>query len=143
MPRENENETRTINLNQKGNGKGNAKVRGFKGTPLEIQQKLENYTQLENKKQLENLKPYKNWVRYFDKKTKKFNIGGLFVKVNEDISLIYIRNTVLKSTWTIKVDDNIVFIPTNPVLRFTKEDIIKEKLYRLYLEGRLKVLPKV
>ena len=123
-------------------------------TKEEIRNKLKGYKALrtfEDKKYLLKLKPFHVWIRYFNTNTNEFRIGGLLQKVDPELKFIMLINTTNKISWSVQLKDNIIFIPKNyeekqqQKQRLKKEKlkekqnemIIKDKLYKLYLDGKL------
>ena len=91
---------------------------------------------------------FKTWIKYYNPTTKKFRIGGLLMKVDPELRFIMLVNTGIKKSWSVQLKDNIIFIPDTSLLTETtkiikedtikqKEYIIKDKLYKMYLEGKL------
>jgi hypothetical protein len=112
-------------------------------TKEQIREKLQGYRALktmQDKKYLLNLKPFKVWIRYFNTKTKEFRVGGLLKLVDPEMRYIMLVNTNKNITWSVQLKDNIIFIPTNieeKEQEREKEKLTKEKLYKLYKEGKL------
>lgn len=111
-------------------------------TKEDIAKKLEGYRVVDNKRQLLKLKPYKVSVRYYNKTTKEFKAGGLLMKVDPELRYIMLVNLAAKLSWSVQLDNSIIFIPDT-----TEQDLLKkkeekeiqtkEKLYQLYLKGKL------
>uniref|UniRef100_A0A6C0E106 Uncharacterized protein n=1 Tax=viral metagenome TaxID=1070528 RepID=A0A6C0E106_9ZZZZ len=128
-------------------------------TKDEIRQKLEGYIPLRSmrdKKILTKLPNFKTWIRYINEETKQFRTGGLLMKVAYP-DYIMLVNPSQNLTWSVQLSNNILFI-RDPALQQQKPsqnqvkqsnksknvnnnkdevEIIKDKLYQLYLEGRL------
>jgi hypothetical protein len=112
-------------------------------TKEQIKEKLKGYRALktsQDKRYLLNLKPFKVWIRYFNTVTKEFRVGGLLKSVDPELRYIMLVNTNKNLTWSVQLKDNIIFIPNNVEEKEQereKEKITKEKLYKLYKEGKL------
>lgn len=130
----------------------------------DIKEKLSGFRTLNEKnyKYLLTLPIFKTWIRYYNPKTKQFRIGGLLMKVDPELRFIMLVNTGLKKSWSVQLKDNIIFVPDpkhenniiekeNKDIKYNKQDdnikkkeyLIKEKLYKLYLEGKLKKESKI
>ena len=112
----------------------------------DIKQKLEGFIALktmDDKKYLLQLNPFKTWVRYYNVKTKQFRIGGLLKYVDKQLRYIMLVNTKLKITWSIQVEDCIIFVP-NPEIQKEKQDLLlkeqkqQKQLFELYKAGKLR-----
>lgn len=123
-------------------------------TKAEIKEKLIGYKTLHEKdyKYLLTLPVFKTWIKYYNHVTKEFRVGGLLMKVDPELRFITLVNTGIKKSWSVqlKTNENIIFVPelvkvkvdtseVEPVLETQnkKDYIIKEKLYKMYLEGKL------
>jgi hypothetical protein len=119
-------------------------------TKQDILDKLDGYKALRTMKEkahLLNLPPFKVWIRYFNTKTKEFRIGGLLKLVDSQLRYIMLVNTSNNLTWSVQLADNIIFIPKDTEQKLKeniqkeqekeKETIIKDKLYKLYKQGKL------
>lgn len=107
-------------------------------TKEQIRQKLKGYRALKTpseKEYLLNLKPFKVWVRYFNNVTKEFRVGGLLKMVDKELRYIMLVNTSKNLTWSVQLKDCIIFIPKEEEKQ--KEQSTKEKLYKLYQNGKL------
>jgi len=103
---------------------------------------LDNYTALKTikeKKILKRIRPFKTWIRYLNLKNKKFRVGGLLMKVVYP-DYIMLVNPKLNLTWSVQLEDNIIYIPDkdykdykkeynkeNPLNDLQKEEIKKKK----------------
>lgn len=137
----------------------------------QIRTKLQGHRELKTIREkaiLQYLQPFRVWVRYYDTKKEKFRVGGLLMKVDYPnyATLVNTKNNI---SWSIQLNDNIIYIPETAVESAkkrareqmrektipktpemtektentdtsTREDLIKEKLYDLFLKGKLKVL---
>jgi hypothetical protein len=119
----------------------------------EIKKKLIGYKSLktqESKKYLLTLNPFKTWIKYYNPSTKQFRTGGLLMKVDPELRFIMLVNTNSNLTWSVQLADNIIFVP-DPKKKeeedeqkrlqeeqAIKEDLTKDKLYKLYISGKLK-----
>jgi hypothetical protein len=126
-------------------------------TKDEIRQKLKGYKALrtmEDKTHLFKLRPFNVWIRYFNTVTNEFRLGGLLQKVDPQLRYITLVNTSQHISWSVQLKDNIIFVPINHDKKYEekqqkkqekikekekkeKEIIIKEKLYKLYMNGKL------
>lgn len=110
-------------------------------TSEQILDKLKNYVPLKTlreKEVLTTLQPFKTWIKYINKDSGKFRNGGLLMKVVYP-DYIMLINSVSKLTWSVQLKDNIIFVKHPKIIEKEKEqEIIKEELYQLYLEGKLK-----
>jgi hypothetical protein len=124
--------------------KGKSKQAKF--TKEQIKEKLKGYKALKtakDKKVLLELQPFKVWVRYFNTETKQFRVGGLLKLVDQDLRYIMLVNTAKGITWSVQLDDNIIFIPDpekqkEKLKKKLKEECEKDKLYKMYKAGKLK-----
>lgn len=92
---------------------------------------------IEDMEILNTLPLRKVWIWYMHKETKAFKMGGFLMKVAypDYIVLVNYRN---KITWSVQLKDNILFIKnTEEMERLNKAHKIKQKLYKLYNEGKL------
>lgn len=112
-------------------------------TKEQIKDKLKGYKALKtmkDKKYLLELKPFKVWIRYFNTQTNEFRVGGLLKLVDPELRYIMLVNTNKNLTWSVQLKDNIIFVPSNieeKEKELEKEKLTKEKLYKLYKEGKL------
>jgi hypothetical protein len=147
-----ETETKLITL-KKGKGKGNM-MNTYKSvntlrrdntvmtvknklTNKEIIKRLEGSISLNTIEEMDILKTLpimKTWVRYINKNTKLFRLGGLLMKVNYP-TYIVLANPAQKVVWSVQLNDNIIFIKDTSEM--DKNNKIKEKLFKLYTDGRL------
>jgi hypothetical protein len=114
-------------------------------TREEILDKLDGYVPLRTLKQMEVLTTvprFKTWVKYMNKETGKFRMGGLLMKTVYP-KYIVLANSTNKLVWSVQLKDNIIFIRNPDELQ--KEKIendkieqIKDKLYDMYINGELK-----
>ena len=117
----------------------------------DMKKKLIGYKTLKehNHSVLLTLPLFKTWIRYYNPTTKQFRMGGLLMKVDSELRFIMLVNTGIKKSWSVQLKDNVIFIPDqNTTITETKniikennvkqkEYIIKDKLYKMYLEGKL------
>lgn len=131
-------------------------------TKEEILKKLKGYIRVKYSDQLEQMTPFKTWVKYINKTSKKFRQGGLYVKSgfteqNTEVpTYIVLYNPKINIVWSVQLKNNWLYIPlptasTDPEQRRgddnvpdsrpekQKEEAIKNKLYELYLDNRLKI----
>jgi hypothetical protein len=125
-------------------------------TKNEIKEKLVGYKTLHEKDYayLLTLPVFKTWIKYYNRVTKQFRVGGLLMKVDPELRFITLVNTGIKKSWSVqlKTNENIIFVPelvkvntseseteteTENDANKRKDYIIKEKLYKMYLEGKL------
>jgi hypothetical protein len=112
-------------------------------TKEQIKEKLQGYKALktsQDKRYILNLKPFKVWIRYFNTVTKEFRVGGLLKLVDPSLRYIMLVNTNKNLTWSVQLKDNIIFVPNNVEEKQQereKEKLTKEKLYKLYKDGKL------
>lgn len=121
-------------------------------TKTEIKEKLIGYKTLHEKdyKYLLTLPVFKTWIKYYNRVTKQFRVGGLLMKVDPELRFITLVNTGIKRSWSVqlKTNENIIFVPELVKVKVytpevesedenKKDYIIKEKLYRMYIEGKL------
>lgn len=110
----------------------------------EIRQRLKGFIPLKTmaeKKLLTALPLFKTWVRYINKDTKQFRVGGLLMKV-EYPNYIMLINTNKNLTWSVQLDDNVIFVRhpkqvEEMVEKKEKDNMIKEKLFTMYKKGEL------
>lgn len=112
-------------------------------TKDQIREKLQGYRALkttQDKRFLLNLNPFKVWIRYFNTQSKEFRVGGLLKLVDPELRYIMLVNTNKNLTWSVQLKDNIIFVPKDIAAKDKereKEKMTKEKLYKLYKEGKL------
>jgi hypothetical protein len=112
-------------------------------TKEQIKEKLKGYKALktiQEKRYLLTIKPFKVWIRYFNTQTKEFRVGGLLKLVDPELRYIMLVNTNKNLTWSVQLKDNIIFVPSNieeKEKEKEKEKITKDKLYKLYKDGKL------
>lgn len=121
-------------------------------TKEEIKEKLIGYKTLHQKdyRYLLTLPLFKTWIKYYNSVTKQFRVGGLLMKVDPELRFITLVNTGIKKSWSVqlKTNENIIFVPELINVKTNKSEIesdsedkkdyvIKEKLYKMYLEGKL------
>lgn len=121
----------------------------------DIKKSVENYTFLDNIEKMEilNILPkFKTYIKYFNKKLKKFRVGGVLLK-NMYPKYILIGNVFNKKKWSVQLSESILFIKNETyslyydkflTLKKKEEEEIKEKelkdlLYKLYLNNKLKI----
>lgn len=113
-------------------------------TTDEIRQRLKGFIPLKSmseKKILTQLPLFRTWVRYINKDTHQFRIGGLLMKV-EYPDYIMLANTNKNLTWSVQLKDNIFFIRNPESIQERKEEkkqdkVIKEQLFQMYKSGDL------
>ncbi len=125
-----------------------------KFTKDDIRERLEGYKLIRDNKYLLTLKPFKVWLKYYNTKTNQFRTGGLLSKVDPELRFIMLVNTQFNLTWSVQLDDNIIFVPDpkiaqqkekekqEEIKKKEKEEKTKEKLYQLYLKGKLARIEK-
>jgi len=112
----------------------------------QIKEKLKGYKALKtanDKKVLLELQPFKAWIRYFNTETKQFRVGGLLKLVDPGLRYIMLVNTAKGITWSVQLNNNIIFIPDpekqkEKLKEKLKEECEKDKLYKMYKAGKLK-----
>jgi hypothetical protein len=112
----------------------------------EIKKRLNGYIPLRSEEELKILKKlplFKTWVKYIRKDTMEFKIGGLLSKV-EYPEYIMLVGTQRRFTWSVQLKDNIIFVKDPRIVfeeqrRQEKETHVKEKLYELYMDGKLEI----
>ncbi len=113
-------------------------------TSDEIKKKLKGYIPLKSmqeKKTLTKLPLYKTWVRYINTETKMFRTGGLLMKVAYP-TYIMLVNPDKRVTWSVQLDENVIYIKDPSIVeqqkeQETKEKEIKDKLFDMYTKGLL------
>lgn len=116
-------------------------------TKPEIIEKLDGYIKVKSLSQLEDLIPFKSWVKYITKDTKKFRTGGLLSKlgyVDNKLTYLTLFNPSMKLTWSVQLANNDIWIPDPQIAmerekEKEREEYIKDKLYSLYLDGKIKI----
>jgi hypothetical protein len=109
-------------------------------TKEDIIKQLQGYIPLKSmndKKILKQLPLFRSWVKYIDLNTKKYRTGGLLMKVAYP-DYIMLANTNQNIVWSVQLKNTILYIK-DPREKISKEDEIKEKLYDMYVDGRLTV----
>lgn len=115
---------------------------------------------MEEKKILTQLPTFKTWIKYINVDSKQFRIGGFLMKVQYP-DYITLVNTRTNISWSVQLNNNIIFIRdprkrdettenetdtyyetdtyTETETQTTNNEIemIKDKLYKLYLNGKL------
>lgn len=82
-----------------------------------LKEKLKNYKQLESYELLRDLVPFKNWIRYYSRKDRKFRAGGLFMGADPDLEFVTLMNSSTKFKWKVLLnEDNIIFISKTPMM---------------------------
>lgn len=113
-------------------------------TTDEIKDKLKDFIPLKSmaeKELLTTLPLFKTWIRYINKDTRQFRIGGLLMKV-EYPDYIMLINTNKNITWSVQLKDNIIFV-RNPrkiqeyIEQKEQDTIVKDKLFKMYKKGEL------
>lgn len=131
-------------LSQTGYKKPNSGTRQDNLSRDDILERLENYIPLKTMKEkqlLTQLPIFKTWVRYYNTTTKQFRTGGLLMKV-EYPDYIMLVNTAKKITWSVQLQNNIIYVQ-DPKIKKQKEKenekeiAIKEKLFDMYKNGKL------
>lgn len=113
----------------------------------DILSKIENCIPLKTMKEKEiltRLPLFKTWIKYYNTDKKQFRTGGLLMKV-EYPKYIMLVNTINNITWSVQLNDNIIYIPHPKSIQEKeeqrenkeKESLIKNKLYDMYKQGRL------
>lgn len=114
---------------------------------------------IEEKKILTQLPIFRSWIKYINLDTKQFRVGGFLMKVNYP-DYITLVNTRTNISWSVQLNNTIIYIrdprkkeettmdeydtdtyytDTYTYTETTNNeiDIIKDKLYKLYLKGQL------
>lgn len=117
---------------------------------------------IEEKKILTQLPIFRTWIKYINMETKQFRTGGFLMKVQHP-DYITLANPRTKVSWSVQLNNNIIFIRDPRKNEETTEydtdtyydtdtftetqtqtqttdneiEIIKDKLYKLYLKGQL------
>jgi hypothetical protein len=119
-------------------------------TREDVIKQLEKYIPLKtlkDKRYLEQLPLFKCWIKYYNVKTRQFRLGGLLIKVCYP-DYIMLMNPTHRITWSVQLNDNIVYIPDPRVVDLSiseeksekrKEMFIKNKLFDMYKRGKLAV----
>jgi hypothetical protein len=123
-------------------------------TKEEILRRLQNCIPLktiQEKSIVNDLPIFKTWIRYYNVEKRLFRVGGLLLKSGypEYITLINPKQNV---TWSVQLKDNIIYIQDPNKQEMTRqekqqerkekkerENMVKEKLYEMYQNGRLTV----
>lgn len=100
----------------------------------DMREKLKGFVQIKNHSEFDKLPIRKTWIRYINKKTGLFRIGGLLIKNSDDY--IILLNTVNNITWSVQKIDNYFWKPIN-IADVKREINAKNKLFDLYKNGRL------
>jgi hypothetical protein len=111
---------------------------------------------MEEKKILTQLPIFKSWIKYINLDTKQFRVGGFLMKVDYP-KYITLANTRTNVSWSVQLNNTIIYIRdprkqettiddtdtyytdtyTYNESTNTEIDMIKDKLYQLYLKGQL------
>lgn len=111
----------------------------------DIQRRLEGYVPLKTmaeKNYLTELPLMRTWVRYYNTELRKFRTGGILMKVSYPDYIVLV-STGKGLTWSVQLRNNVIFVP-DPELAEQKrrqeeeEEEVKNQLYELYLQGKLK-----
>ena len=100
----------------------------------DMRDKLKGFVQIKNLSEFDNLPIRKTWIRYINKKTGLFRVGGLLINNSNDY--IILLNTVNNITWSVQKIDNYFWKPIK-ILDTIRETSAKNKLFDLYKNGRL------
>lgn len=123
-------------------------------TQKEINEKLVGWRYLSNYNELEELPLFTTWVKYINVKTGKFRTGGFLLKTNLPNYIVLYNPNMNYITWSVQLDENDLYIKDEPVDDYTessneteqerneREQMIKNKLYQLYIQGRLEKKPR-
>lgn len=118
-------------------------------------------TTMEEKKILTELPIFRAWIKYINVNTKQFRMGGFLMKVQYP-DYIMLANPRTKVSWSVQLNNTIIYIrdprdkeTTNDSTEYYDTDtyytetqtetgttaneieMIKDKLYKLYLNGQL------
>jgi hypothetical protein len=113
---------------------------------------------MEEKKILTQLPIFKSWIKYINLDTKQFRVGGFLMKVDYP-KYITLVNTRTNVSWSVQLNNTIIYIRDprkkeettiddidtdsyytdtyTETTNNTEIDMIKNKLYQLYLKGQL------
>ena len=114
-------------------------------TTTEMINSVKGYRKLssiEDKIILKTLPLFKTRVKYYDTDKKLFRSGGVLTKV-EYPTYIMLMNIVTKVGWSVQLNKNIIFIPEDSIENSSKgmdkkkEEMTKDKLYKLYQKGEI------
>lgn len=122
-------------------------------TQRDIREKLVGWKYLPNTDELEYLPLFTTWIKYINKQTGKFRTGGFILRTNLPKYIVLFNPNMNYITWSVQLDENDIYVKDEPVQydesaneteeeRSEREKAIKEKLYQLYLQGRLEKKPK-
>ena len=99
----------------------------------ELKHKLENWI-LIPEEYIDRLQ-CSTWVRYVSHKG-LYRSGGVLIK-NASPTYLVLLNTKLKKSWSVDLSKNYIFVENQEEKK--KITMMKDKLYKLYQEGMLKV----
>ena len=119
----------------------------------DIREKLQGWKYLLNTQELDELPLFTTWVKYINRKTGKYRTGGFVLKTNLPDYIVLFNPNMNYITWSVQLDENDIYIKEDSVNyaestneteeeRSEREKAIKDKLYQLYLQGRLEKKPK-
>lgn len=117
---------------------------------------------MEEKRILTQLPIFKSWIKYINLDTKQFRVGGFLMKVDYP-KYITLANTRTNVSWSVQLNNTIIYIRDprkkqeeettiddidtdtyytdtytyTETTNNTEIDMIKNKLYQLYLKGQL------
>lgn len=116
-------------------------------TTSEIQKRLNGYIRLRDYSQLEKLPLFTTWIKYIHSASNKFRTGGFLMKVEYPSYIVLVNPNLGNLTWSVQLNENIIYIPDPELVKKrrenkAKQDMIKEKLYELYQDGRLGKKPR-
>jgi len=105
-------------------------------TKKEINSKLKGYIQIKNR-DIIHVKE-STWIKYIDKKTGLFRVGGILSRVSYP-DYIVLKNPYNKLSWSVQLKTNDIYVPDPRVKeKKIKEEDKKEQIYELYKRGLLK-----
>ena len=78
--------------------------------------------------------PLGTWVRYANKKTGAFRVGGVLTLVSYP-KYIVLKNPILQLSWSVQISDNQFYAPDSDTKEYEKQQ--KERVYKAYQRGKL------
>lgn len=106
-------------------------------TKQEIRDDLNGFKSLKNHEYLLKLPLYKTHIKYFNKTKKAYRTGGHLMKVDPELRFIMLVNFKLQKSWSVQLNDNIIFIPEDSVLSNDDVNNLKDKLYEMYINNNI------
>lgn len=106
-------------------------------TKQEIRDDLKGFKSLKSHEYLLKLPLYKTPIKYFNQTKKAYRTGGQLMKVDPELRFIMLVNFKLQKSWSVQLNDNIIFIPEDSILSNDDVNNLKDKLYEMYINNNI------